>query len=207
MEKTLSEKAIDITIDATSVDRAVSALGSFGTKALSSIRRALNRAIAGVRKDADVAVREVYNVKSTAVRKSFFITNAGSGRGDGFLSARAESVGRKIALSEFGVLPRTASRKRMPEVGASVEITRGSRKTVPGAFVGSGKKSGKKLVFKRKGSERHPVVALTGPSVPQMLGAVRHPDIAEDISTKARERFEKNLTHEIDYVLKNMGVV
>jgi hypothetical protein len=88
-------------------------------------------------------------------------------------------------------------------VGVSAEVRKGRRKVYPGTFVGRGRRSGKLLVFKRKGVSRLPVVAQTRLSVPQMIGN-------EDVESKIREnatlRFRRTLAHEIDFTMRKLGV-
>jgi hypothetical protein len=188
----------DVQISRRDLDMADRFLDALGPAARSAVARSINRAVTGVRTDAVKEVRQVYNVKAGDVRKTFTIRRA-SNR---VLAGVAGSSGRRLSLSAFGIRPRTASRKRMPAKGVSAEVRKGRRKVYPGTFVGRGRRSGKLLVFKRKGASRLPVAAQTRLSVPQMIGN-------ENVESKIREnatlRFRRTLAHEIDFTMKKLG--
>lgn len=207
----MTENWIAINLNTGTLETAERFLKAFGGLAVPGIQRAMNRALAGVRTDAVRAVREVYNVKADPVRKSFTLHKAGQGGSahggmhGGRLSASAVSHGRRISLMEFGPRPQTSGRKRMPKVGASVMIQKGVRKTISGAFVGTSTK-GKRRLYIRHKKNRLPIRPLYGPSVPQMIGAMGHPDIYSTIRKNAEARYEKNFEHEMNRLLEKLGV-
>lgn len=189
---------LDIRIGSDQVRKAELFLDSMGDAARTGVVRSLNRAIYGVRTDGVAQVREQYNISASDARRSFYIRKANFTS----LEATARSSGRRVNLMAFGARPKLPTRRRVPPVGVSAEVIRGRRKVYPGTFVGRGQRSGKVMVFRREGRERLPVESVTRLAVPQMLGSVR---INEAVQAGAVVRFEKNLDHEIDFLLRRMG--
>jgi hypothetical protein len=202
---------ISINLNATSLEKGERYLKAFGKLAVPGIQRAMNRSLKGVRTDAIPAIRDVYNVKAGVVRSSFTLYRAGGGGSahggmhGGRLQASAVSRGSRISMMAFSPRPSTASRKRMPKVGASAMVQKGVRKTIPGAFVGTSR-AGLLRMYVREGKVRDRLRVISGPSVPQMLGAMNHPEIYDRIRENAKQRYEKNLDHEMDRLLKRLGV-
>jgi len=203
---------ISINLNRGTIEKAERFLKAFGHLAVPGIQRAMNRSLQGVRTDASKAVRGVYNVKTKAVRDSFSLYFAGKGGSahggmhGGVLQASAVSRGKRIPMAAFPTTPRDTRRTRLPKVGARVKTTRtGGFKTIPGAFIGTSRK-GKKTMYVRQGKARDRLRSLVGPSIPQMIGAAGHPEIFDDIRKNAVSRYEKNFDHEMDRLLKRLGV-
>ena len=215
----MAEDWISINLNAGTIERAERFLKAFGKLAEPGIQRAMNRAIVGVGTDASKVVREAYNVKARDVKASFTIYRAGGGGSahggmhGGSLQVSAVSRGRKIPMMSFRPRPATASRKRMPPIGASAMIQKGVRKAIPGAFVGTSGKGDLRMYvrssnkpFMLKGKRTWKLRPLTGPSIPQMIGSMSHPEIFDTLSGNARQRYEKNFAHEMDRLLERLGV-
>ncbi len=213
----MSNEWVSVNINAETLDRADHFLKAFGNAAVPGTQRAMNRSIVGVRTDAVKATREVYNVKAGDVRGSFTIYRAkgGSAHGGmhgGRLQASAVSRGRRIPMAAFSPIPRTASRKRMPPVGASAMVRKGVRKTIPGAFIGTSGSGQRRMYIRaggkyKKGGKLHDRLrVVSGPSVPSMIFSMNNPKIYEEIHRNARRRYEVNFEHEMDRLLKQLGV-
>jgi len=150
--------------------------------------RALNRALDTAQTVANQGIRNRYNIKAQAARKSMKKHRAWAGQ----LRAALEVGGRKIPLIEF------SARWSRRQVGATVQILRaGGRKTVRGAWIGTHGSTGARQVFRRIGRERYPIVSLRSVSVPQ---AFANRAVIRAIDLAVVESFEKNFEHQLRYL-------
>jgi hypothetical protein len=193
------------------IEAAAHFLEAFGTRAETGIKRALRRSLNGMSKDAFEALGGQYRIKARDVRKAFFSVIWANPP-----AAQGSFTGRRIPLIRLA--PRPASiTKRRPPGGVSI-LKAGQRESYPQAFLArmtprvsnaiftkrsrsriERNRSGAHLgVFERVGRERLPIKERFGPSVAEMLDT---PESVATIQNRAGERFEKNLRHEIDYVL------
>jgi hypothetical protein len=167
------------------------ALGRFPEKAKKAMVRAINRAVEGARTDAVKKVCEAYVIKPSDVRKTIVIARANSRK----MEARIISTGRPIPLMKFKVNPKKpGDRKKIVIAGVKM----GTAAQMPHSFIAQ-MKSGHIGVFSRAtGAPRLPIEQKYGPSVPQMMG---NKDVIDFIEKRARERLDKELRHQIAYLL------
>ena len=192
---------LEFEIDASGVDKAERFLKALGPAAEKGVRRALDRAVKGVRTDAVREVRKEYNVTAKAVRDSFIVLRPGR-RASSEFSVNAVFRGNRIKLLAFGARPAKIG-GRKPRKGISVMVKR-SRKTVLSSFLAA-MKSGHVGVFRRTGKfgrngnkKLEHIEELTGPAVPQMVGNM---EIVDKLHDGAMERFDKNLNREINFAI------
>ena len=178
-----------------SLDKAEGFIKAFGHAGKAGTARALNRAAQGVKTDAARETRKEYKIKARDIRDSLRISRATPNK----LQAMALGSGNRIPLVKFGARPAQPGGRR-PAKGISVHVK--SRKVLKGSFVAR-TGSGHVGVFTRKGKASLPIEQKFGPAVPEMIG---NPDVLERMTQGAKERFEKNLDHEINRSLEKLGV-
>ncbi|MCP4021574.1 MAG: hypothetical protein GY729_07015 [Desulfobacteraceae bacterium] len=176
-------------------EKAAAFLMAFGKTAERGIKRAIDRAVKGVRTDAVKAVKKEYNVKPSLIRKSFRIDKSG-----GILEATAIASGSKIPLIDFGARPKKPE-GRKPKAGVSVKV-KNTRKILKHSFIARMKKSGHVGLFQRRGKDRLPIDEKFSYAIAQMLDK---PEIAKEIELNAQQRFSRSLNHEINYALQKAG--
>jgi len=113
--------------------------------------RALNKVAANVKTAASRAVRERRGLPAAAVNKTMVIRRANRNK----LRSTLVVTGKPIGLKDY--------KARQTRKGVTVEVTRGARKLIPGAFIVQ-KLSGQ--VFTRDGKARLPIEKMVGPSIP-----------------------------------------
>lgn len=182
------------------IDRAVRLLKHLPGAAQKAMARAMNRALEGARTTAVKMARRRYNVNSAAIKATIKLRRATPAQ----LSAEVLSVGRKLNLFAFGTTPnRAGTGGRLPGVGATrpplrVAVLRGKRPgPIGGAFVAP--VGGKLVVARRKGKARMPILKLSGPAIPQMIGVE---SVIAEVERVALKRLDARLAHEIDRALE-----
>jgi len=164
-----------------------------------AVVRALNKTAAQARTEGSRAVRNAgYNIKSSAIKKSFSIKRATPSN----LEVRLVATGRPIPLINYGARPT----KR----GVMVTV-KGGRTLFRHAFIAK-MKNGHKGVFERVGAAltkqkrdvggrlrriNTPIQELYGPSIPNSLanGAV-----TAALMRKIEQKFPEILAHELDWL-------
>ena len=148
--------------------------------------RALNKVAANVKTAASRAVRERRGLPASAVNKTMVIRRASRQR----LISTLVVTGKPIGLRDY--------KARKVRKGVTVEVTRGKRKLVPGAFIVS-KLSGQ--VFRRAGKGRLPIERLVGPSIPSTF-------VQEQVKlawiTVAKDSMEKRSVEELRFELMKL---
>ena len=165
-----------------------------------AVVRALNKTAAQARTAASQEVRSAgYNMKASAIKKSFSISKA-TGKN---LVVVLRATGRPIALINF--------QARQTKSGVSVNVKTG-RKVLNHAFIAT-MKNGHKGVFERTGAARTkgakvikngkrirpntPIKELFGPSIPSALA---NDAVERAIMKKIKEKFPLILASEINYL-------
>ncbi len=187
-----------------------------------AVMRSLNKTVAGARTDAVKLLRADYNMKAGSIRDALLIQKASVSRSEAKLYG-AGSPG--ILLVEFRRGSRQVpSTRRLrgggysPKVGISVLVSkRGGKKQVKGAFVAR-MSSGHVGVFRRTGisgptfgrssgrsklPSNRQIEELYGPSPIKIMASDRYD---EEMENKLQVRWDKNIEHEADYVLKKAGL-
>ena len=175
------------------LDKAEDFINGFGHAGKKGTSRALNRAIQGTKTDSARETRKEYKVKARDIRDSLRISRSTPSK----LMAEARGSGHRIPLAKFGARPARPGGRR-PKRGISVHVK--SRKVLRSSFMA--RIRGHVGVFTRKGDASLPIEQKYGPAVPEMIG---NPDVLERMTQGAQARFEKNLDHEINRTLQNMG--
>lgn len=142
-----------------------SGLNRMASEMPAALSAALNRTNTRTRTELTRSVRERYNIK----KKDFESNVVEQKATRNSLIAGMTIKGKVISLINFA-----AKWRRGQAVGASAEIIRGQRKTIPGAFIGSARnrQSGdvsSQQVFQRMGKSRLPIKKLVGVSAPSMV--------------------------------------
>jgi hypothetical protein len=166
-----------------------------------AIARAINRAAEGARTDAIKEVCEEYTIKPADVRKTIHIARANPKK----LEARVISTGRPTPLVKFNVKPKSpppkgTKIKDRPVVIVGVRF--GNQDEFPYSFVAE-MQNGHKGVFTRNKDDpeydgRLPIRQEFSLSPPQMINNLK---VLEYIEKRAQERLDKELTHQISYLL------
>lgn len=168
-------------------------LGELQRKAPNVIAKSLNRSLSHINTTIRKEVRDEYTVKAQEVKDRLESVRASTSR----LAAKVTAKGRPLGLEKFRVNPKTVNPRRKKQLKISVK--KGSAKEILGAFIGN---QGNEKVFIRDGKPRLPISRLFGPSVPQMIG---NDEIVEQINESAYVTYQKNINHEINYLLGKMG--
>lgn len=165
-----------------------------------AVVRALNKTAEQARTAASQEVRSAgYNIKVSAIKKSFSITRA-TGKN---LVVVLRATGKPIAMINYSA--------RQTKSGVSINVKTG-RQTLRHAFIAT-MKSGHQGVFERIGAARvkgakivkggkrkrpnTPIKELFGPSIPMALG---NDVVQQAIMKKIKEKFPKVLAAELNYL-------
>lgn len=182
--------AVEIIVDAKSVQRAVIELKSFPAEMPKAIAPALNRTVDHMATLTSREVRKEYAIKSKDIMDTITKKKASPSN----LSAGITSHGRTLTLyNHFRVSPKSPTGKKYK---VKVAIKKGKMQTIatePKPFIASANNSTQ--VFKRTGKARTPIVVLRSLSVPQM---VSNEATYARIQTQAAEMLEKRIDHEIN---------
>lgn len=109
--------------------------------------------------------------------------------------------GRVLTPVHFGMKPKKLTRgtgKKRKRQPVTVEIKKGQRKELQGAFLGSNRGGGF-IPFKREGKKAYPVEAIKTISLPQI---VDNPAVRKNINAKIDTELGKRLEHNIKQVFK-----
>lgn len=186
---------LELKIDKRALDDLHRAFRHIPEKAPKAIAAALNKTLPGIRTDAVREVTQAYWVKVGDARKTMTIRKASPSR----LEATVRSDGEAIPLYKFRVKPKTITKKR-PAGGVHATVKRGDGGRIKHSFIAPvGERN---RVMMRNGKARSPIKQLFGPAVPLML---KREDGLRRVEAKGAERFDKNLDHEIDRILKGFG--
>jgi hypothetical protein len=162
-----------------------------------AVIRALNKTATQARTAASQEVRGVgYNIKASAIKKSFTINRASRGN----LVVVLKATGRQIPLINYGA--------RQTKSGVSFSVKNG-RKVLKHAFIAT-MQSGHLGVFERTGKQHKKVVRngkalrtglpireLFGPSIPQSLA---NEAVEKALMAKIRQKFPQILKHELAFI-------
>ena len=154
--------------------------------------RALNRTMEQARTLMSERIRSEFNLKAAYVRDRLRIRKAFSRAGS--LSISAELVGsdkrrRSANVIAFGAKPSGR--------GVSVQISKGKRKTIEGAFIGNRGRT----VFRREGKARLPIAPVQTIDVGQMFNTCR---INAAVVAAVRARFPAIFQRELAYALSQV---
>jgi len=191
--------------------------------------RSMQKTARGIRTDATKVVTEEYNVRAKDIREKFCMEKRYSRTtGDFSLAVKAKSsrsvpitnfnpryeeIEKEYSYTYYGKHKRTAKVK-LNQVKVKIKRSSGLQK-MKSAFPAKVGRGGHKAVFTRFGEKRRmtqgnyvghykqPIkeVKTTAP-----LRALHDDANAERVMDLATERFEKNMSHEIDYILKKEGL-
>lgn len=180
-----------VSIDTNRIQEIMSDFSGLEGKVPLALSRAINRVTRSAKTEAVRQVRDEYTAKAGAINKTIKVTRANPNN----LSAKIESRGSSMSLLDFRVNPKKPSPRRRSPI--TVEVRRGSKKPIEGAFV-QRMGNGGVGVFARVGSARLPIRKLFGPAVPVMLN---NDSVVEAVQRRAEEQLESRIGHEMNRVL------
>ena len=143
-----------------------------------AVRKAGATALRDMKSEATKRVRARKRIKVGEIRKSFQLRSPRAKEIDGADWTLLVKGGRRIPLTKFP--------HRQTKRGVSVEINRGQRTLIKGAFVAT-MKSGHKGVFRRQTTKRLPIAELLGS---RPVDALLHEGEAEAVRERGRASFE-----------------
>lgn len=97
-----------------------------------------------------------------------------------------------------GGIPKRTKTGKMRQIGFQIKRS-GGRKTIPGAFVATNKKTGGTAIFIREGKSRMPIKTLTTIDIPQMFNTRRINQVVRNVM---EQNFTKNFNHKLNAILK-----
>jgi len=181
----------DFVIDADPT-AAIAALDGIKNGQQRAVTRAINRTLITWRAEAARLIRVDTGLKVGVIKDAMRINNANFSR----LAGSVIVTGKRIPLIEFGATGPEPSRGRGR---VTYRVGPGRRTTVPGAFIAT-MHSGHRGVFKRRSPRRLPIVELRGPSLPKVAANAA---IVKAFETVADAALQKNLAHEVEFLLEN----
>lgn len=170
-----------------------------------AMRATLNDLSSAINTQVSKEIRERYTLPSARIKQGIDIKKAVgnnmrailtfSGKPPGLQHYRAiqtlVNVQRKI--SKGSIITKRLKRARQMMKGVSVEVIKGRRKVVRGAFLATTGKGGIG-VWHRKGKERLPILRLFGPSIRGMFKQMGGKTIAEKVvGERLAEIFRRNI--------------
>ena len=169
-----------------------------------ALTRAANRTAQGMKTQMVKHARARFSVSTEDVRKTLWVRKATSGG----MTAEVCSSGRPLPLFRFKVSPKRAisskgikpSKRRKPRVSVGRNRTMIFKKS----FVAE-MDTGHVGVFHRVKNRENGEVKIKefyGPSTPQML---RSRAVTQAIEATARDRFKRELAHQVEWILKKNG--
>jgi hypothetical protein len=148
----------------------------------SALKRALRKAgataLRDMRAEATKRIRQRKRIKTSYIRKALSLRRPSGG----------DIAGMEWALDVSGApVPLTAYPFRQTKKGVSVEVNRGKRTLVKGAFVAT-MRSGHKGVFRRRGTARLPIMELRGS---RPIDALLHEGEADAVAARGGKSFSE----------------
>lgn len=176
-------------------DRALSDLKSMPDIAVKAMISALNKTAKSVKTEAEQAITERYKIAKKDLKGKITVQRATAGTPEARVVAREK---RPIPLIRF-VVGRTTRK-----TGVRVEVIRGRRKRIGGAFVAQ-TSSGHRGVFVRKFPPKPrvapkysglPIRELRGPAIPRLF---RSEGIRKRLIQRAQEIFPKRFVEDFNF--------
>ena len=159
-----------------------------------AISRALNRTSVGARAEIVKAIHQTHEIRSRDVREAIKIKKAHWGN----LEAQVHSLGAVNPLEQFNHSPKGYQLPR-PKVGVRVKVRKGSKGgVIPRTFF----RANNPHIFRRiTDDSKSDLEKLFGPAIPSMMRVVLDEDAEQGIQDRAETRFNRELNHEIDFML------
>ncbi len=146
-----------------------------------ALRKAGATALRDMRSEASKRIRARKRIKSSYISKAMTLRRASG----------SDINGMRWALDVSGTpVPLTAYPFRQTKKGVSVEVNRGKRTLLKGAFVAT-MRSGHKGIFKRRGKTRLPIKELLGS---RPVDALLHEGEADGVAARGGKSFEATFT-------------
>lgn len=172
-------------------------------------RQGLNRAVAGVQKDAVDTIPSVFNPKgvpAARIRKDFIAPIKAHGLDIENMEAKARvRSDRGVSLIRFASPMRIQKQKKVPVKGrasANYWIKKGARENTGGTFIQSASGTGGKLIYRAGPSQRKGrLLSQYAKSIAAML---QDEDVAQRFDEKVAERVQKELDQAIGYALSKL---
>ena len=174
---------VDVRFETKEVSRFLRYIDSEGVARATS--RALNQAARQTNTEASKRIRQKRNLKARTIKRQLSIRRASPTRRRAFVVAS----GRAISLKEYGARRKIIRRDGKRYLGVTVEVNRGRRDLVAGAFFGPGGH-----LYRRKGKARTPIRKLWGPSLPATF---LRDEVVAAMRGRVRAKYPGLLDHEL----------
>lgn len=163
-----------------------------------SAAQAVNKALTSARGEAVKMLSAETGLQQKRVRDKVSLVKANRNTLRGMIDARE---GKALNLIEW-VTPGRRNPRSFKKGKGVVASAWGKTKTYAGSFIGSGRNSGKQLVFARTGPTRKaPLKALVGPSIRREFVKTK---IIEALNRIARARFLTEFKAALRHNIRNM---
>ena len=164
-----------------------------------ALARAANRTAQGTKTQMVRHARARFDITAGDVRKTLWVKKAKVG---GNAESEVVSRGRPTPIKRFKVTPKapSAGQGKSPSRRRRVRISVGKKSVVLDRAFVARMRSGYVGVFQRR--RRGSLRQLYGPSTPQML---RSKAVTQAIEATARDRFKRELAHQVEWILKKNG--
>ncbi len=161
-----------------------------------AIAHALNRVAVGARFEIVKAIGEKHEIRARDVRNAIKIKRASYNK----LQAQVDSTGTVIPLEDFKHSPSGYNQPR-PKIGIRVKVRKDrSGGVIPGTFFIPNNPH----IFQRETEDpRSKLLKMYGPAIPSMMRVVLDEEGEQGIQDRAEARLEREIQHEIDYLLMN----
>lgn len=160
---------------------------------LKALSRAGNESIKAMRAEAKRKVREVSRIKASYLAdKAFRLSYPYNMTALHNLVWEIDVSGREVPLGEYP--------SRQTKRGVSLEVMKGKRKVIAGAFI-QPRKNGRKGVFKRPSKERYPMGHKLGPRVSDIVGRKA---VVDAIMSRTKLVFERAMDRALTAELANI---
>lgn len=154
-------------------------------------------------------VRQEYNVRAADIKQIVRLLPHSSGKAliwkDGRLALQMFSP--TVRMKKVNVT-RNGKTHRAKRQHVSVHVRKDiGRQLATGAFFGSGKNSGKRLLFRREDREDNdsrPVIQ-SGPAIPMMVARVDEEKVGGFIKNEFSTQFDQQMAWRIDKIMKKGG--
>lgn len=161
------------------------------------IARAMNRSAKAARTKMTKETTKNYNLKYGEVLNTIKI-NPRAHKKD--LHTTVTSKGPSLSLLKFTVShPKFGGKDKKP---LYVQVKKGKRVKVNGAFVARSTKTGKSYVFTREGRSQYPIHPNQTIPIPWMIASKA---VIEEVERYALETFDNRIDHELRFVLGDVG--
>jgi len=195
-----SFSGISMSIDVKEFEKAEKLIREAPKEYMIGMVRAINRSLPTGSKIIQKDIAEEYTIKPMSIRRSIVRNKATTKNPSGEIIV----VGIPLRMSNFKFKPTKVPTTRKQQLkGVQIKVKKQGgylkSKSDPPMFVGTNK-SGAPEVFERTKGGKFKIGWAFSLSIPQMLSS---PQVYDKVKKEVGEKFEKELTHEVEYRLEN----